>query len=108
MAIWLPAPEVAKTATVASTGSGGRAVDGPGAWAAAGPASESARSSAARQVAMEVRGLISGEEQKSRAAAAPRSAGTFDGAEGTRTPDPHAASVMLSQLSYCPAIAPQV
>ena len=25
-----------------------------------------------------------------------------NGAEGTRTPDPHAASVMLSQLSYCP------
>lgn len=25
-----------------------------------------------------------------------------DGAEGIRTPDPHAASVMLSQLSYCP------
>lgn len=28
--------------------------------------------------------------------------GIEDGAEGTRTPDPHAASVMLSQLSYCP------
>jgi hypothetical protein len=27
-----------------------------------------------------------------------------NGAEGIRTPDPHAASVMLSQLSYSPAL----
>src|SRR5438067_13333947 len=94
-----PAPRE-MTITSPSTGSG---TAGAGAWAAAGPANAASRKQALR--ARRARIAEPG-TKKTQRRGGPHSESKEDGAEGTRTPDPHAASVMLSQLSYCPGLLP--